>query len=55
MLCFSTFQRIKPQKDESQVEEEKSAKVEEKEKKDERKIKVNNINLHGDGKTTNKQ
>merc|ERR1712055_17905 len=48
------IKRIKPQKDESQVEEEKSAKVEEKEKKDEREIKVNNINHHGDGKTTNK-
>merc|ERR1711973_625378 len=50
------IKRIKnSQKDERQVEEEKSAKVEEEEKKDERKIKVNNISCHGDGTTTSKQ
>merc|ERR1711962_1051509 len=47
------IKRIKPQKDESQVEEEKSEKVEEEEKKDERKIEVGIISCHGDGKTTN--
>merc|ERR1712180_576023 len=49
------IKRIKPQKDERQVEEEKSAKVEEKEKKDERKIEVNSSSCYGDGKTTNNE
>merc|ERR1712055_196414 len=49
------IKRIKPQKDESQVEEEKSAKVEEKEKKDERKIKVGNSSCYGDGKNNKRE